>query len=165
MFCIHTVLHHYAKDDFLVERQLSSHVRRKDPSLPKKWEMRVVRFKTQAGKIIELATNLPNEDYSATDIIALYHKCWQIELGYRELKSTMMNNALTLRSKKVEPVYQELYGLFLAYNLVRYEIASTAEVVDVRPNRISFKAAIVVVFLHYHGMGLQLTAYVPYRHE
>ncbi|AAO11290.1 Transposase and inactivated derivative [Vibrio vulnificus CMCP6] len=38
----------------------------------------------------------------------------------------MQHNALVLRSKTVELVYQELWGLLLGYNLVRREASQAA---------------------------------------
>ena len=59
--------------------------------------------------------------FSAAQVATLYHERWEIELGYRDIKSAMQHNAITLRSKKVDLVYQELWGLLLGYNLVRRE--------------------------------------------
>lgn len=146
------VTHTYTACDQLVERDLSS-ARRKDKTLPRHWSMRLVSFKTSNKTTVKLATNLPHDKYSAKDIIALYKERWEIELGYREVKKSMLNNALTLRSKKVELVYQELYGMLLAYNLVRHEIALTANVVGIRPIRISFKSALRIVMYDYYMMA------------
>lgn len=44
----------------------------------------------------------------------------------------MQQNAVTLRSKKVDLIYQEVWGLLLAYNVVRRE-ASQAAVAFGRP--------------------------------
>lgn len=55
-----------------------------------------------------------------------YHERWEIELGLRDIKSSMQDNALTLRSKTVDLVHQELWGPLLAYNLVRREASQAA---------------------------------------
>ena len=112
--------------------------------------MRLITFKIGRNKEVKIATNLPYEDYQTKDIINLYKERWQIELGYREVKVSMLQNALTLRSKKKDLVYQELFGMLIAYNLVRYEIALTAVEVGVRPTRISFTAALRIVLYDYH---------------
>jgi hypothetical protein len=140
--------HSYAKNDYLVERDLSS-ARRKDKTLPTRWDMRLVTYETANGTTIKLATNLPQEKYSAADIVALYKERWEIELGYREVKTSMLNKAITLRSKKVDLVYQELYGMLIAYNLVRHEIVLTADNVGLRPTRISFKSCLRIVLYDY----------------
>ena len=145
----YTMKQKYAANDAYVERDLSS-ARRKDKSLPKHWHMRLITFKIGRNKEVKIATNLPYEDYQAKDIINLYKERWEIELGYREVKVSMLQNALTLRSKKKDLVYQELFGMLIAYNLVRYEIALTAVEAGVRPTRISFTAALRIVLYDYH---------------
>jgi len=145
----YNVTHQYTPTDQLVERDLSS-ARRKDKTLPRHWGMRLITFKTSNKTVVKLATNLPHDEYSAKAIIALYKERWEIELGYREVKTSMLKNALTLRSKKKDLVYQELYGMLLAYNLVRHEIALTADVVGLRPTRISFKSALRIVLYDYY---------------
>lgn len=146
------VVEKYSSNDQLVERDLSS-ARRKDKTLPRHWQMRVVSFKIGRNKHVQLATNLPQERYSAKDIVALYKERWEIELGYREVKTTMLENAIKLRSKKVALVYQELYGTLIAYNLVRHEIALTANEVGLRPTRISFIQALRVVLMDHYMMA------------
>ncbi|MCE3130102.1 hypothetical protein LXD99_20815, partial [Yersinia enterocolitica] len=46
----------------------------------------------------------------------------QTYAGHREIKQTMQLSRLTLRSKKPELVEQELWGVLLGYNLVRYQM-------------------------------------------
>ena len=48
---------------------------------------------------------------------------------------------MILRSKKVELIYQEIWGILLAYNVVRREASQAAMAYDRRPNEMSFKAA------------------------
>jgi hypothetical protein len=146
-------LEKYGDNDFLVERDLSAHARKKSPSLPRKWQMRVVKYQLEGYEPQEIATSLPIEKYSAAQIIELYHERWEIELGYREIKKTLLKNAITLRSKKPDLVIQELYGMLIAYNLIRHEAALAADVVELRPTRISFKTAMRVVLYDYYGMA------------
>ena len=56
------------------------------------------------------------------DITELYGDRWEIELGYRERKQYMLGNRLTLRSRFPELVRQELWGILLTYNLIRYQM-------------------------------------------
>lgn len=81
------------------------------------------------------------EKYDAQSVAELYHERWEIELVYRDIKSSMQHNALVLRSKTVELVYQELWGLLLGYNLVRREASQAAVEHGRLPNEISFKYA------------------------
>ncbi|MFU7510388.1 transposase, partial [Vibrio cholerae] len=51
--------------------------------------------------------------YIGADIAELYSHRWEIELGYREMKQSMLQNSLTLRSKTPALVKQELWGMQL----------------------------------------------------
>lgn len=64
--------------------------------------------------------------YPGKEIADLYSHRWEIELGYREIKQGLQDSRLTLRSKKPEMVRQELWGVLLAYNLVRYQMIKMA---------------------------------------
>ena len=47
---------------------------------------------------------------------------WEIELGYDEIKTEVLEREEAIRSKSPEAVGQELWGILLAYNLVRLEM-------------------------------------------
>ncbi|CAG75097.1 transposase for insertion sequence element IS4 (partial), partial [Pectobacterium atrosepticum SCRI1043] len=64
---------------------------------------------------------------------------WEIELGYREIKQGLQDSRLTLRSKKSDMVRQELWGVLLAYNIVRYMIKMAAMLKGMWPNQLSFR--------------------------
>ena len=53
----------------------------------------------------------------------------------------MQGNVLTLRSKTADLVYQELWGLLLAYNVVRREASQAAVAHKRAPSEVSFKFA------------------------
>ncbi len=53
----------------------------------------------------------------------------------------MQQNAVTLRSKKVELIYQEVWGLLLAYNIIRREASQAAVAFGRTPSDIRFKPA------------------------
>ena len=64
--------------------------------------------------------------FPASELMELYQNRWEIELGYREMKHSLQQHRLTLRSKKPDGVRQELWGLVLAYNLLRYQMVRMA---------------------------------------
>lgn len=49
---------------------------------------------------------------------------------------------MMLRSQTVAGIYQELWGILIAYNLVRVEISQIAKEAEVSPLRISFNMAL-----------------------
>lgn len=132
------VLKVYSANDQLIRMKVSPQARKKNPKLPEYWEVRQVSYKVQGG-LKTVLTSLPVEQYSAAAIARLYKERWEIELGFRDIKSSMQQNAVTLRSKKVELIYQELWGLLLTYNIIRREAALAAVAFERPPSEIRFK--------------------------
>ena len=64
--------------------------------------------------------------YPAKDVVARYHERWELELGYDEIKTEMLDRQETIRSRTVDGVGQELWEILLAYNLIRLEMERTA---------------------------------------
>ncbi|SUQ34096.1 transposase and inactivated derivative [Vibrio vulnificus] len=136
----YTLLDEEESNDMVIEMNVSPQARKKNPSLPEKWQVRAVTYEVQ-GKQKTVFTSLPRTNYDAKAVAELYHERWEIELGYRDIKSSMQHNALVLRSKTVDLAYQELWGLLLGYNLVRREASQAAVEHGRMPNEISFKYA------------------------
>jgi hypothetical protein len=130
----------YGPYDRLVRMKVSPQARKRSPTLPTHWETREVSYEHH-GKLKTVMTSLPANIYSAKAIATLYQERWEIELGFRDIKSSMQQNAVTLRSKKVELVYQEVWGLLLAYNVVRREASQAAVAFGRAPSDIRFKPA------------------------
>jgi len=122
----------------LREFRVSSQARAKNPSLPRTFVARVIHYQRKGFRPQKLITSLLDpEKYPRAEVVALYHERWEIELGYGEIKTDMMSS-IPLRSKSVDRVRQEIWGLLIAYNLIRLEIARIADEADVPPTRISF---------------------------
>lgn len=137
-----TRIERFASGDELVELQVSREARKKDPSMPLTWRMRAIRYRRPGFKPQLLLTSLLDpKRYPADEIVALYHERWEIELGYNEVKRVMLAREETTRSKSPKGVAQELWGLALAYNIVRFECERVAAEAGVPPTRISFVAA------------------------
>jgi hypothetical protein len=76
----------------------------------------------------------------------LYHERWELELAYGEIKTDMLDGACArLRSKCPVGVRQELWGLLLAYNLIRLEMERVADEAGVKPTQISFSMVLAMV--------------------
>lgn len=130
----------YNQHDRLVRMKVSPQARKRNPTLPAHWEAREVSYEIQ-GKVKTVMTSLPANIYSTEAVAKLYQERWEIELGFRDIKSSMQQNAMTLRSKKVELIYQEVWGLLLAYNVIRREASQAAEAFGRAPSDIRFKPA------------------------
>ena len=138
-----TVLKRLGKDDALVDVPVSKEARQKDPSLPKTYVARVVGYQRKGFRPQRLITSLLDaRDYPAKELAALYHERWELELGYAEIKTQMLDRRESIRSKSVDGVEQELWGLLLAYNLVRLKMEHAARLAKVPPLRVSFITAL-----------------------
>lgn len=129
--------------DDLVELEVSQEARRKDPSLPTHFDARAIRYERKGYRPQCLLTSMVDADrFPAAELRALYHERWEIELGFGEIKTDMLERLETIRSKSPGAVAQEMWGLLLVYNLVRLEMERIADELDVAPTRISFVAAL-----------------------
>lgn len=137
---VYEVIEEYGDGDALWRMKVSPQARQKNPNLPAYWDARAITYEVQ-GKPKTVLTSLPANTYPAQSIAQLYRQRWEIELGFRDIKSSMLSNAVTLRSKKVDLVYQELWGMLLAYNIVRREACHAAAIYGQRASDIRFKMA------------------------
>ncbi|HEX2094295.1 MAG TPA: IS4 family transposase [Longimicrobiaceae bacterium] len=142
----YNVLVQLGPGDAWVEMKVSREARKANPELPKTWRARAIAYQREGHAPQLLLTSLLDaKSYPAKEIIALYHERWEIELGYDELKTEMLEREEALRSKSPEAISQELWGLLLVYNLVRLEMERTAAEAQVEPVRISFVAALRLI--------------------
>lgn len=145
--------------DELVEFVVSAEARRKHSSLPTHFDARAIRYQRKGYAPQILLTSLVDEKrYPAAEVCALYHERWELELGFDEIKTDMLDRLETIRSKTPSAVAQEMWGLLLAYNLIRLDMERIAVELDVAPNRISFVAALREFVREWH---LALTTQSP----
>lgn len=134
------------KDDLLVEMEQSPECRKQHPDHPWRFDVRVIRYQRKGYPPRMLLTSLVDpKQFPADEIRRLYHERWEIELGFGELKTDMLQRLEAIRSRTPEMVQQEMWGLLLAYNLVRLEMERVADETGVSPLRISFVAALRLV--------------------
>ena len=139
----YTSIQRLGPGDELVEFEVSSEARRKDPSLPTRFDARIIKYQRKGYPAQLLVTSLVDPDrFPAAEVRALYHERWEIELGFGEIKTDLLERFETIRSKSPSAVEQELWGVLTAYNLVRLEMQRTAAELGVHPLRISFVAAL-----------------------
>lgn len=137
------VIEKLGRGDEIVEMDVSAAARKADPSLPKQWRMRAIRYQRKGFQPqLVLTSLLDHTAYPASEIVALYHERWELELGFDEIKTEMLDREESLRSKKPAGVCQEAWGLLIAYNLVRLEMERAAGELGVAPTRISFVASL-----------------------
>lgn len=134
------VVKHLGRNDDLVELEI------KEPGMPKTWEIRAIHYKRRGFPPSTLLTSLVDPDaFPAKELVALYHERWECELAYDELKTHMLHREEAIRSRTPDGVRQELWGIAIAYNLVRLEMERAATEARVVPTRISFVTALMQI--------------------
>ncbi len=109
------VLERLGKDDYRVEMKVSPAARKKDPSLPERWEMRAVRYQVKGFQPQWLLTSLLDaKAYPARELATLYHERWELELTFDEIKTEMLDREEAIRSQTPERVQQEIWGILHA---------------------------------------------------
>ncbi len=132
--------------DTLVEIALSKEARAADPLLPETMRARAIVYERPNAERQTLLTSLMDaKAYPAKEVIALYHERWELELGYDEIKTHMLERQEALRSRTVNGLQQELWGILTAYNLVRKRMLEVALDLGVVPTRISFRHTLQLV--------------------
>lgn len=140
------VVHVFEDGSALARLKIPGALRKEEPEAPKHLTIRVIAYKHPDGKAGLLFTSLHNyELYPAAEIVALYHKRWELELAFDEIKTHMLHRREALRSKTVDGVYQEFWGVMLVYNLVRREMVMVANAEKVLPAQISFTGSLLLV--------------------
>ena len=113
--------------------------------IPAELSVRVVRFSLavrgfRAQSVTLVTTLLDPVAYPAEELARLYARRWQIELWFRDLKTSMGMEAL--RCKSPQMAHKELEMFFIAYNLIRVVMAQACAVYDVAMERLSFKGSV-----------------------
>jgi hypothetical protein len=139
------------QDDLLIKWQRPYYYKRlpcsRDEweSLPKELTLRQIKvtvdnpgYRTQKFYIV--TTLLDVEKYPAAEIADLYFKRWDVELFFRDIKTTIGMDVL--RCQTPEMVQKEILMHFIAYNCIRrlmYEAASEA---NIAVRIVSFKGSL-----------------------
>jgi hypothetical protein len=142
--------------DRIVAIPISRQTRRAHPELPETLTVRAIRYQRKGFRPQTLLTSLLDpRAYPAAEIAELYHERWELELGFDEIKTHALEREEALRSRAPERVLQEVWGLAIAYNLVRLHMQHVAQRAAVPPTRISFRHALLLL----RGFW-QLTAWI-----
>lgn len=116
--------------------------------LPESLELRVVRFQVEVPGFrteqIALVTTLLDEvAYPDAALADLFRRRWQVELFFRDIKTTLGLDVL--RTRTPEMLEKEILLQTIAYNLVRALMLEAAKQHDVPPFRLSFKGTVGVL--------------------
>lgn len=113
--------------------------------LPDTLALRVIRFRVEVPGFrtehIAVVTTLLDEDkYPDAAIAELFRLRWQVELNFRDIKTTLGLDVL--RTQTPAMVEKEILLQAIAYNLVRLLMLEAARQHDVHPCRLSFKGTV-----------------------
>jgi Transposase DDE domain len=88
------------------------------------------------GKTL-ITTMLSTKEATRDELKALYKKRWNIEVDFRNLKTTMGMEVLSCKTPDM--IEKEIWIYFLAYNLIRIMMAQAAVASNLLPRQMSFK--------------------------
>ncbi len=148
--CIEDLAH----DDLLIEwkkplyNKILSYSREIWKELPDKLVLRQIKVKvTQPGfrtKEFYIVTTLLDQDrYPKDEIAEMYFKRWDVELFFRDIKSTMGFDVL--RCQAPEMIRKEILIYFIAYNCIRRMMLQAAKIANVNVRAISFKGSLQTI--------------------
>ncbi len=98
-------------------------------------------FRTKEFFIV--TTLLDSTEYPSEEIAKLYLKRWDVELFFRDIKTTMGMDIL--RCQTPEMIRKEIIMNFIAYNCVRRLMYEAAEAADIAVRLISFKGSLQAI--------------------
>src|SRR5260370_9732237 len=123
--------------------------------------LRVITYRIAApglpchGEGRRLATTLLDPKQApATEVMALYHERWGIELTIDEHKTHLRQAQQPLRSRCPQTVLQEFYGMLLLHHGLRFLMHQAAMEDDLDPDRLSLCHAVEVVQQAVHEFAL-----------
>jgi len=87
-----------------------------------------------------VTTLVDDAAYPADELAELYYRRWEVELNFRDLKTTMGMDVL--RCKNPAMIRKEIRMHFIVYNAIRHLIYEAAEEYSADPRRIGFKGAL-----------------------
>lgn len=159
----HEVVARNAPGDYTISMPVSPRARRLHPKLPSHWQARLIEVQL-GGRTRRFITSLTDaKRYPAQPLAQLYVQRWEIELGFREIKQSLQAGAFALRSKQPHLVRQELWGVLIAYTLLRRLMRQMAEHVKVAPLRIGFHATSIAIIDVLRFAPLESAASLPKR--
>lgn len=111
-------------------------------ALPDILKMRIVRYKgpDRDGNMktrYVVTTLLESREYPADEVISLYVHRWEIEVRFREIKSTL--GMEMLRTKSPEMISKEILMYMIFYNLIRLLMLKAGLRHGVNHRRLSFR--------------------------
>jgi hypothetical protein len=120
--------------------------------------VRVIEYRVDDGETVRLLTDLLDPDaYPAAQLAALYHRRWEAESAFRQIKTFQRGPAEVLRSGDPDLVRQEVWAHLAVHHCVTQIIMHLAGETRIDPDRVSF----VKVLKHARRSVLRQSADTP----
>jgi hypothetical protein len=156
------VIQRLGRQDAIVSLSTSPQARKQWPGLSERLTARHLS-KTLKGKVCQILTSMADPlRFPSDEIVELYSQRWEIELGFREMKQTLLSSSYTLRSKTPEMIDQELWGVLLGYNLLRYQMVEMSRhCPGIYPCEMSFAACSWAILGFINGVSADRSGNIP----
>lgn len=139
------------KDDLLIQwkkpvrSKLSSYSQEDWEKMPEVLRLRQIKVTVkQSGFRVSsfyiITTLLDSKLYPASEIADIYYQRWDVELFFRDIKTTMGMDVL--RCKTPDMIRKEILMYLIAYNCIRRLMIEAAIIKSVPLRRISFKGCV-----------------------
>jgi hypothetical protein len=97
---------------------------------------------TRTGGYRLITTLLDAHRYPASELIKLYHRRWEVETAYLEIKSSILGGRV-LRARTPDGIDQEVHALLVVYQILRTAMTdATDSRPGLDPDRASFTTAL-----------------------
>ena len=155
-----------SQNDEIIILSTSPQARKKFEDLPEQVRARLTTYKIDGKNYRVLSSMVDVMRYPHDELAEIYTRRWEIELGFREMKQSLHQSKHALRSKKPDMVRQELWGLLLAYNLIRIAmIDAVKDEPTLSPTQLSFSLCMRHVVAFFMFTPIHSASKLPFHYE
>ncbi len=112
----------------------------------------MVDKKTEIHHYKLITTLLDHQKFPINELAVVYRERWKVETMLDEVKTHLMES-MTLRSRTPDLVKQEIYGMFMAHNVIRTAMHQAAISANIDPDVLSFTHSKNVIQSHMPKFG------------
>ncbi|GGH58416.1 hypothetical protein GCM10010975_19010 [Comamonas phosphati] len=159
----HELVEQPSPSDQIIRMPVSQRARQLDSQLPSHWQAQLITVTVQGRTRRFITSLLDHKAHPAQHLAQLYRQRWEIALAFRDIKQSVQGGQAVLRSKQPGLVKQEVWGLLIAYTLLRRWMRKMAEHASVVPQRLSFHTAQHAILGLRHTASLSTPGTLPQR--
>ena len=157
---------HISDEDKIITLHTSPQAKSKFKDLPEQITARLTTYKVDGKSYRVLSSLIDPMRYPYDELTEVYTQRWEIELGFREMKQGLHQSKHALRSKKPDMVRQELWGLLLAYNLIRIAMIDATKAEEILiPRQLSFSLCMRHIIAFFMLTPIHSASKLPVHYE